>query len=74
MYYYLITHNTFHAEDTGKYQAFGIAVYDEASQIIKQINDITTDEMAIRQLIKQCNQLRLSPLHLEDIVDDFLLA
>lgn len=74
MYYYLITHNTFHAEDTGKYQAFGIAVYDESSHIIRQISDITTDEIAIRQLIQKCNQLRLSPLHLKDVVDDFLLA
>lgn len=74
MYYYLITRNDLHAEDTGKYQAFGIALCDESSHIICQVDDITTDEAAIKRLIELCNRLKLSPLHLSDVVDDFLLA
>lgn len=74
MYHYLISENKLHAEDSGDYTAFGIAIYDDHAQIICQIDDITTDEAAIKCLIEQCNRLRLSPSHLSDVVADFLLA
>lgn len=35
--------------------------------------DMSTDSIAIENLINLCNKLKLSPLHLEDAVEDFLV-
>ena len=35
--------------------------------------DMSTDPTAIENLINLCNKLKLSPLHLEDVVEDFLV-
>lgn len=35
--------------------------------------DISADPIAIEDLIDICNKLKLSPLHLKDVVEDFLV-
>ena len=58
-------------------QAFGIAVYADAEEtgtatIINSVHDITANESALQELVSQCNELELSPIHLLDVVEDFL--
>ena len=36
------------------------------------IDDISTNEMEIKDLVDKCNRLELSPIHLYDVVEDFL--
>ena len=45
--------------------------YRSRNQVIR-FEDLTTDLLSITDLISLCNKLELSPLHLEDVVDDFL--
>lgn len=35
--------------------------------------DMSADPIALANLINLCNKLKLSPLHLEDVVEDFLI-
>ena len=54
----------------------GIAVivhYDDGSSaVLHTISDICDDPERIRELVRQCNENRLDPLHLSDVIDDFL--
>lgn len=57
--------------------AYGIVAYanaelDGTATVISSVRDISSDRQAITGLIDQCNRLQLSPVHLQDIVEDFL--
>ncbi len=57
--------------------AYGIAVLADAdtdgtATVIASIHDITSDKQGLEALVHRCNDLDLSPIHLEDVVEDFL--
>ncbi len=57
--------------------SYGIAIYADAeldgtATVIASIHDITSDKPKLAALVQQCNLLELSPIHLEDVVEDFL--
>lgn len=54
--------------------SYGIAVYDaeNTSTVLDHISDITEDYERLSELIKTCNSLELSPIHLNEVVEDFL--
>ena len=57
--------------------AYGIAAFADAKQdgtatIVASIHDITSNRESLSRLVDDCNRLKLSPLHLSDIVEDFL--
>ncbi len=57
--------------------AYGIAAYADAEEdgsatIVKAVHDITSDSFSLQKLLKLCNSLELSPIHLSDVVEDFL--
>lgn len=56
--------------------SYGIAVYDEepdgSAVPTAAYHDITPDRQRLLALIRQCNLLRLSPLHLQDAINDFV--
>ena len=39
----------------------------------REIKDISTDKAKVESLINRCNQNNLSPLHLDDVIEDFLV-
>ena len=41
---------------------------------IVAVSDISTDVAKVDALIERCNRLALSPVHLHDVVEDFLLG
>ena len=60
-----------------EYKCYGIAVYiksdvDGFHTVIQTIGDITTDRDRLSMLVDQCNLLELSPLHLNDVIEDYL--
>ena len=62
---------------TNARRSYGIAVYaDEenngAGAAIMSVHDVTADRKGIEKLISTCNCLELSPLHLQDVIEDFL--
>lgn len=57
--------------------SYGIAAYDNVDEsgsamVIASVSDITQDSQALLKLIMQCNKLKLSPVHLNDVIADFL--
>jgi len=61
------------------YTTYGIAARipcgsEQACITIAAISDISTDAAIVDALIERCNRLALSPIHLHDIVEDFLLG
>lgn len=58
-----------------KYTSYGIAIADFSDTypvIIETIPSLSTQKEPICRLTELCNQLRLSPMHLADVVEDFL--
>ena len=58
--------------------SYGISAYadadsDHTTTIIAWIRDITSDKQKLAELVRQCNRLELSPIHLNDVVEDFLV-
>ncbi len=55
--------------------SYGIAVCAESNGVvdtIRTVDDITSDRERLLCLVQDCNRLKLSPLHILDVVDDFL--
>ena len=58
--------------------SYGIAAFTDANTdgtatIIYSIHDITSNKKRLSQLVDDCNRLKLSIVHLSDVVKDFLL-
>ena len=58
--------------------SFGIVAYSNANQdgsktIVASVRDVTSDKAGICRLVDDCNRLKLSTVHLYDVVEDFLL-
>ena len=59
------------------YISYGIAAYvdadtSEAKRMIAYVPDISSNRSALEPLVQRCNTLGLSPMHLVDVVEDFL--
>ena len=54
-------------EDGVKHETYGISFDD------KNIYDISTEKDKVEKLIKLCNENDASPLHINDIIEDFLV-
>ena len=58
-------------EDIGTYTSYGIELrYGE--EIVVRISDVDTDREGVENLCKLCNDLKLSPIHLREVVEDYL--
>ena len=54
---------------------YGIACIEEQggrSEVIARVSDVTGSREEAEKLVKLCNSLCLSPLHLPDVIDDLL--
>ncbi len=57
--------------------SYGIVAYSQSddtdlSTIIASYRDLSSDQQKMQNLVQLCNRLSLSPLHLPDVIDDFL--
>lgn len=58
-----------------RHTTYGIAYADSSDGtpvILEAIPDLSTNKERVRQLVKLCTKLQLSPIHLRDVIDDFL--
>ena len=56
-------------------KTYGIALADfsaEVPVIVKSVPDLSSDKEGVYRFTVLCTRLELSPLHLADVVDDFL--
>lgn len=66
-----------HTRGEHTYLSYGIAAYvdaetSEAKQVIAHMPDVSPNRSALEPLVQMCNMLGLSPIHLVDVVEDFL--
>ncbi len=55
--------------------SYGIAavvMYDDIPAILDSIVDLSTNAAAVAMLVENCNMLALDPIHLRDVVYDFV--
>lgn len=56
--------------------SYGIAVYEDRKKqgetVVRSINDITSDKRSLESFVDLCNKEKLSEIHLEEAVQDFL--
>ena len=57
--------------------SYGILAYSNASEngtatIVASVHDITSNKESLTRLVDDCNRLKLSTVHLRDVVDDYL--
>ena len=56
---------------------YGVAAYAEADKdgtasVVAGFHDVTEDRKCLAELVALCNRLELDPIHLADVVNDFL--
>lgn len=57
--------------------SYGIAAYvdaetSDAKRVIAHVPDVSQNRSTLEPLVQRCNTLGLSPIHLVDVVEDFL--
>ena len=65
------------AADIGSCLSYGIAVCADGENSRQErwcLYDVTVNKERLALLVEQCNRLQLSPIHLKEIVEDFLLS
>ncbi len=61
--------------EVGEYVSYGLRAVrsiGENSEVIGEISDLTTDEAAARRLAQMCTRCRLDPIHIPEVIEDFL--
>ena len=51
---------------------YGIQICDASDKIVATVWDISADRERLSELVQKCNLLELSPIHLYDVIEDFL--
>ena len=75
MYKYLTFKETVTTPGIGTYIAYGIiCIKIEKHEIscIKSVSDISTIKELVEKIAERCNSLEVSPLHLLDVIEEFL--
>lgn len=60
------------SEDGEAYVSYGIRAQAGTKQIA-YVSDISTDCKKVQHLANLCTEMTLDPLHLPDVIDDFLV-
>ena len=68
---YILIRDTY-SGDTERHIGYGIAVVDNESAIVSAATDLSCNENEVAELVNKCNELELSLVHFQDVVEDFL--
>lgn len=67
---YILTKTAFLSE--GKLKLlYGVCCIDRW-RTVKNCRGISSNKSSVQELVSLCNKLRLSPVHLADVVEDFI--
>ena len=72
MFRYEVISAFYHSMDGAKYVGYGLRAVCDGVPVV-QIEDITDNEEELLLLAEECSRLQLEPVHLPDVVEDFLL-
>ena len=59
--------------ETAERITYGITGYADGDRPIVSVRDVTTDKTGLLALAETCNRLSLSPIHLYDVILDYLV-
>lgn len=65
--FYQINESTLITEEGERFKTYGVS-YDAVV-----IRDVSINKSKVLSLINKCNTYKLSPVHIYDIIDDFLV-
>ena len=68
---YILVRDTY-SDDNGSHVGFGIIAVDRELNTISAALDLSCDESKVADLVCKCNELELSLVHFQDVVEDFL--
>ena len=68
---YVLVRDTY-SDDTGTHEGYGIALVDRGNVTISAAHDLSCSESEVADLVRKCNRMKISPIHFQDVVDDFL--
>ena len=75
MFEYEVCEENLYHEDIGEYVSYGIKAFSISMNCrteIAFVSDVSVDKTAVRNLCKKCTLGNLHPIHLMDVVEDFL--
>ena len=72
MIQYKIRNDRLFHQDIGTYQSYGIDVFED-NVLINSILDVTHEQQKMESLIALMNELNLDLIHLNDVIEDFLV-
>ena len=56
-------------------RCYGIALvsdYEGTPVVLETVFDVSSDRQQIERLVALCNDLKIDPIHLSDVLDDYL--
>lgn len=77
MYQYILVKEKLYLSEVGEYESCGILVletYHSHRFVHSFVSDVSVNISEVAALVDSCNQLQLSPVHLMDVVEDFLCS
>lgn len=51
---------------------FGIRATDDKNQTVAEIYNVSADGEKVERLVRLCNKLKLSSIHIFDVIDDLI--
>lgn len=75
MYSYSYVREILQNEEVGEYSAYGVqisCITYEKCEPIQYISDVFVSEQDAKAFVDECNRLQLSPIHIDDVVQDVL--
>ena len=67
---YIINETKIKNENNKEISTYGITYINKPNMVI---SDISINKKKVENLVELCNKNNLSPLHLMDVIDDFLV-
>ena len=52
--------------------AYADSIYDDTAAVVASVHNVTSDRNQIAELVQMCNRLQLSPVQLNDVIEDFI--
>lgn len=72
MFVYRMVKEELYLEECGSYHSYGIRVENEKGEVLDMVSDISTEQDAVSELTARCLHGELDPVHLRDVVTDYL--
>lgn len=75
MIQYELKEENFAEEESGSRRTYGVYAYDsETNSLIVSMHDVFTDAAQGERLVRECNEYELDPIHLDEVIENELLA